>query len=196
VSVRYSLLALLSEARSMGLQLREEFETSAGHVWPLNVGGAKDLANCLGELDGVGHIHGNGWHRGSPPAWSSIAGAGGCPAGERDDAAAVGAGVAELLVFQGELVDGADEGGDVGAELGEFLVLAAIVCLSRAMVARSLSPTGWGTCAAWLSRASARSRSWVACWSVRAMLPQPGTQWSRLGVSFTPSRWHRARSRL
>jgi hypothetical protein len=31
--------------------------------------------------------------------------------------------VAELLVFQGELVDGADEGGDVGAELGEFLVL-------------------------------------------------------------------------
>jgi hypothetical protein len=31
--------------------------------------------------------------------------------------------VAELLVFQGELVDGADKGGDVGAELGEFLVL-------------------------------------------------------------------------
>jgi hypothetical protein len=35
-----------------------------------------------------------------------------------------GLGVAELLVFQGELVDGADEGGDVGAELGEFPVLA------------------------------------------------------------------------
>ena len=31
--------------------------------------------------------------------------------------------VAELLVFQGELADGADEGGDVGAELGEFPVL-------------------------------------------------------------------------
>jgi len=62
-----------------------------------------------------------GWHRGSPPAWSSIARAGGCPAEERDDAAAVGAGVAELLVFHGELVDGADEGGDVGADLGEFL---------------------------------------------------------------------------
>jgi len=28
-----------------------------------------------------------------------------------------------LLVLQGELVDDADEGGDVGAELGEFLVL-------------------------------------------------------------------------
>jgi hypothetical protein len=32
--------------------------------------------------------------------------------------------VAELLVFQGELVDCADEGGDVGPELAEFLVLA------------------------------------------------------------------------
>ena len=31
--------------------------------------------------------------------------------------------VAELLVLQGELVDDADEGGDVGAELDEFLVL-------------------------------------------------------------------------
>ncbi len=48
---------------------------------------------------GVGHIHGNGWHRGSLPAWSSIARAAGCPTRERDDAAAVGAGVAELLVF-------------------------------------------------------------------------------------------------
>ena len=38
------------------LELREEFETSAGHVWPLNVVDAKDLTNCLGELDGVGHI--------------------------------------------------------------------------------------------------------------------------------------------
>src|SRR5260370_276229 len=232
-----------------------------------------------------------------PFAWSSIAGAGGCPAGERGDAAAAGVGVAELLVFQGELADGADEGGDVGAELGEFLVLGgdclpepgdggaepglvlvvgaafldalvelvlqvgvalgervvgdacldgegddgeravgplgsacqdavhrgadpvalvrcggahpasfAVVmrvrsCLpawSRSLVAvaRSRSPAGWGTCTAWLSRASARSRSWVACWSVRAMLPQPGTQWSRLGVSLAPSRWHRARSRL
>jgi hypothetical protein len=51
---------------------------------------------------------------------SLIARAGGCPAGERDDAA-VGVGVAELLVFQGELVDGADKGGDVGAVAGELV---------------------------------------------------------------------------
>jgi hypothetical protein len=30
---------------------------------------------------------------------------------------------AKLLVFEGELVDGADEGGDIGTELLEFLVL-------------------------------------------------------------------------
>jgi len=28
----------------------------------------------------------------------------------------------------------------------------------------------------------------MACWSVRMMLPQPGTQWSRLGASLTPLR--------
>jgi len=32
--------------------------------------------------------------------------------------------VAELLVFEGELVDCADQGRDVGPELGEFPVLA------------------------------------------------------------------------
>lgn len=35
--------------------------------------------------------------------------------------------------------------------------------------------------------ASAGSRSWVACWSVRAMLLQPGMRWSRLGVSLVPA---------
>jgi hypothetical protein len=50
-------------------------------------------------------------------------GGGWVPAGERDDAGP-GAGVTELLVFQGELVDGADEGGDVSPELGECPVLA------------------------------------------------------------------------
>lgn len=45
--------------------------------------------------------------------------------------------VAELLVFQGELVDYAHEGRDVGPELGESLFLPAIVFLSRATVARS-----------------------------------------------------------
>jgi hypothetical protein len=56
-----------------------------------------------------------------PPARRSVAGPGRCPSGERDDGAAAGMHVAELLVFQGELVDGADQGGGVGAELGEFL---------------------------------------------------------------------------
>src|ERR1022692_3710926 len=56
-----------------------------------------------------------------PPAWPSVTWPGWFPGGERDDAA--GAHVAELLVFQGELVDCADEGGDVGTELGELLVL-------------------------------------------------------------------------
>jgi hypothetical protein len=38
------------------------------------------------------------------------------PAGERDDVATgAGAHVTKLLVFQGELVHGADEGGDVSA---------------------------------------------------------------------------------
>jgi len=45
--------------------------------------------------------------------------------------------VAELLVFEGELVDRADQGRDVGPELGEFPVLALDRFLSLAMVARS-----------------------------------------------------------
>jgi DNA-binding PadR family transcriptional regulator len=38
MSVRYALLALLSEGPKYGLQLREEFEDRTGEVWPLNVG--------------------------------------------------------------------------------------------------------------------------------------------------------------
>jgi DNA-binding PadR family transcriptional regulator len=38
VSVRHSLLALLSEGPKYGLQLRQEFESRTGEVWPLNVG--------------------------------------------------------------------------------------------------------------------------------------------------------------
>src|SRR5450756_415874 len=43
---------------------------------------------------------------------------------------------------------------------------------------------------------AAQLRERAACWSVRAMLPQPGTHRSRLGVSLTSSRWQRALSRL
>ena len=38
MSVRHALLALLSEGPKYGLQLRQEFETRTGEVWPLNVG--------------------------------------------------------------------------------------------------------------------------------------------------------------
>ncbi|MBV9452416.1 MAG: PadR family transcriptional regulator [Streptosporangiaceae bacterium] len=38
MSVRHALLALLSEGPKYGLQLREEFESRTGEVWPLNVG--------------------------------------------------------------------------------------------------------------------------------------------------------------
>jgi DNA-binding PadR family transcriptional regulator len=38
VSVRHALLALLSEGPKYGLQLRQEFESRTGEVWPLNVG--------------------------------------------------------------------------------------------------------------------------------------------------------------
>jgi DNA-binding PadR family transcriptional regulator len=38
MSIRHALLALLSESPKYGMQLREEFETRTGEVWPLNVG--------------------------------------------------------------------------------------------------------------------------------------------------------------
>jgi DNA-binding PadR family transcriptional regulator len=38
VSVRHALLGLLSEGPKYGHQLRQEFETRTGDVWPLNVG--------------------------------------------------------------------------------------------------------------------------------------------------------------
>jgi len=37
MSVRYALPALLSQGPKHGLRLREEFQTWAGEVWPLNV---------------------------------------------------------------------------------------------------------------------------------------------------------------
>src|SRR5687768_8628097 len=38
MSVRHALLALLSEGPKYGAQLRQEFESRTGEVWPLNVG--------------------------------------------------------------------------------------------------------------------------------------------------------------
>jgi len=52
VSVRFALLALLSEGPKYGLQLREEFEARTGEVWPLNVGQVYTTLQRL-ERDGL-----------------------------------------------------------------------------------------------------------------------------------------------
>ncbi len=52
MSVRYALLALLSEGPKYGLQLREEFEVRTGEVWPLNVGQVYTTLQRL-ERDGL-----------------------------------------------------------------------------------------------------------------------------------------------
>jgi DNA-binding PadR family transcriptional regulator len=53
VSVRYALLALLSEGPRHGLQLREELQARTGEVWPLNVG---QLYATLGRLERDGLV--------------------------------------------------------------------------------------------------------------------------------------------
>ena len=59
MSVSHALLALLSEGPKFGLQLREEFESKTGEVWPLNVG---QVYKTLGRLerDGLTESDGNG----------------------------------------------------------------------------------------------------------------------------------------
>ena len=52
MSVRHALLALLSEGPSYGLQLRQEFESRTGEVWPLNVGQVYTTLQRL-ERDGL-----------------------------------------------------------------------------------------------------------------------------------------------
>src|SRR6266487_4177963 len=52
MSVRHALLALLSEGAKYGLQLREEFESGTGEVWPLNVGQVYTTLQRL-ERDGL-----------------------------------------------------------------------------------------------------------------------------------------------
>src|SRR5919108_6562569 len=53
MSVRHALLALLSDGAKYGLQLRQEFESGTGEVWPLNVGQVYTTLQRL-ERDGVG----------------------------------------------------------------------------------------------------------------------------------------------
>jgi hypothetical protein len=52
MSVRHALLALLSEGPKYGLQLRQEFETRTGEIWPLNVGQVYTTLQRL-ERDGL-----------------------------------------------------------------------------------------------------------------------------------------------
>jgi DNA-binding PadR family transcriptional regulator len=52
MSIRHALLALLSEGPSYGLQLRQEFESRTGEVWPLNVGQVYTTLQRL-ERDGL-----------------------------------------------------------------------------------------------------------------------------------------------
>ncbi len=52
MTVRHALLALLSEGPKYGLQLRQEFETRTGEVWPLNVGQVYTTLQRL-ERDGL-----------------------------------------------------------------------------------------------------------------------------------------------
>ncbi len=53
------LLALLSEGPKYGLQLREEFESGTGEVWPLNVGQVYKTLDRL-QRDGLAESHGTG----------------------------------------------------------------------------------------------------------------------------------------
>jgi DNA-binding PadR family transcriptional regulator len=52
MSVRHALLALLSEGPKYGLQLRHEFESRTGDVWPLNIGQVYTTLQRL-ERDGL-----------------------------------------------------------------------------------------------------------------------------------------------
>jgi len=52
MSIRHALLALLSEGPKYGLQLRQEFESRTGEVWPLNVGQVYTTLQRL-ERDGL-----------------------------------------------------------------------------------------------------------------------------------------------
>src|SRR6476619_6777289 len=52
MSVRHALLARLSDGPKYGLQLRQEFESRTGEVWPLNVGQVYTTLQRL-ERDGL-----------------------------------------------------------------------------------------------------------------------------------------------
>lgn len=64
MSVKYSLLALLSEGPQYGAWLRSEFESRTGGTWPLNVGQVYTTLTRL-ERDGLVAPHGDRGHDGT-----------------------------------------------------------------------------------------------------------------------------------
>lgn len=73
MSVRHALLALLSEGPTYGLQLRQEFESRTGEVWPLNVG---QVYLTLQRLERDGLIESSGEDRPGPQKAFRITAAG------------------------------------------------------------------------------------------------------------------------
>ncbi|MEU8662205.1 PadR family transcriptional regulator [Actinoplanes philippinensis] len=65
MSIRHTLLALLSEGPKYGLQLRQEFEARTGEVWPLNVGQVYTTLQRL-ERDGLVESEDGGSGGGKP----------------------------------------------------------------------------------------------------------------------------------
>jgi DNA-binding PadR family transcriptional regulator len=61
MSIRHALLALLSEGPKYGLQLRQEFESRTGEVWPLNVG---QVYTTLQRLERDGLVESDGGEEG------------------------------------------------------------------------------------------------------------------------------------
>lgn len=57
MTIRHALLALLSEGPKYGLQLRQEFESRTGAVWPLNVG---QVYTTLQRLERDGFVEPDG----------------------------------------------------------------------------------------------------------------------------------------
>lgn len=57
MSIRHSLLALLSDGDAYGYQLRARFESLTGSVWPLNIG---QVYTTLSRLERDGLVEGGG----------------------------------------------------------------------------------------------------------------------------------------
>jgi DNA-binding PadR family transcriptional regulator len=73
MSVRHALLALLSEGPKYGLQLRQEFESRTGEVWPLNVG---QVYTTLQRLERDGFVDSTSSGDAGPQNVFTITGAG------------------------------------------------------------------------------------------------------------------------